>query len=349
MPSEHHTSYVAFGRPGWQYRKEFRVREWVHSPRVDGKLALKANPYLLDRRDILARYATDGMEATLPNEAPDVWNHSVRLRRMSAEAERVSYAKFRGKLYYGSASLGVTIAQYAEARKLAVQTYQVLQRKQEDHFEELFRRTWKPRELSDRWLRWVFGYLPLYQDLHATASTVIQMTEPREWVRASHTVRDTEPWYGESGQKDLKVRWTRSGLVVVSNHNKWLAERAGLLNPAVVAWDIVPWSFAINMFVNINQLLQSITDFAGLTFTDYNDTVTASYLSRARIVYPGSGSSFGKYFGIDMRRTPGPTPVAPRSLEFRIPEARWETVVTAAALATQRFGKIKGLITKLTN
>lgn len=337
-----------FGGPGHTYQKEFRTRNWVSSPRVNGRLVLKANPYLLDRRDILARYATAGLEATLPNVAPDVYNHSARFGRLRAETERVSYAKFRGKLYYGSASLGVTVAQYAQARTLAMQTYQVLQRKQADHFEELFRRTWKPKELSDRWLRWVFGYVPLYRDLHATASTVIQMAEPRVWIRASHTCGDTESWYGKSGHKDLKVRWTRSGLVTVSNPNRWLAERAGLLNPAVVAWDIVPWSFAINMFVNINQLLQSITDFAGLSFSDYSDTVTASYLSRARIVYPGYGSSFGMYHGIDMRRTPGPTPVAPRTLNFRIPDANWQTVVTAASLATQRFGKIRGLLTKLT-
>lgn len=102
------------------------------------------------------------------------------------------------------------------------------------------------------------------------------------------------------------------------------------------------------MFCNINQLLQSITDFAGLGFTDYSDTVTGSYLSRAQIVYPGYGSSYGKYYGLDKRRTPGPTPVAPRTLDFRIPDANWQTVVTAAALATQKFGKIKGLLSKLT-
>lgn len=212
------------------------MRNWVSSPKDSrGRLVLKANPYILDKRDILARYASAGLENTLPNQAPDVWNHSTRLVALKKEAERVSYAKFRGKLYKGSASLGVTIAQYAEARELALQTYQVLRRKQADHFEELLRRTWKPKELSDRWLRWVFGYVPLYQDLHATASTVIQMAEPRVWIRATHKCEDTETWYAGSGQKDLKVQWTRSGLVTVNNPNKWLAERAGLLNPAVVA------------------------------------------------------------------------------------------------------------------
>jgi len=53
--------------------------------------------------------------------------------------------------------------------------------------------------------------------------------------------------------------------VEVTNPNLRLAQQLGVLNPAVVALDVIPWSFVFGWAVNLQDYLSSFTDFAGLT------------------------------------------------------------------------------------
>lgn len=344
MPTETVSKWKPFGQPGNQYQELFLTRTWNSSNRVNGRLYLRANPYNLDKRMVLSRRSPPGYENSFPNQAPDVYNHAPQLiSRLAAANAETSYGKFRGKLYYGSATLGVTLAQWKQSANSLTRLYQAVHRTQADHMEELLRRSWRPKELSDKWLEYIFGYVPLYNDVKAIADEIIQHAIPPIWVRAQSTSYGTEPWYGDWGMKAIKHRHIRSGAVRIENPNLWLAERAGLINLGVVAWDIVPWSFAINMFVNINQLIQSLSDFVGLSFVDYSDTIYVQYDSFVQKLPYGSG----RYRGIDMRRTPGPSPVSPRTLSFRLPELDFEKFITAASLATQRYGKLKTLTLKL--
>lgn len=88
---------------------------------------------------------------------------------------------------------------------------------------------------------------------------------------------------------------TFSAGVVVTNPNLWLGNKLGLINPLSVAWDLVPWSFVANMFVNIGQLLGSLTDLAGLSLRDdsltYSSNGTRTYMSRRQVgPFPGDPS-----------------------------------------------------------
>lgn len=319
---------------GYSYKKLFLVRNWINEKPADVHL-MRAHPYQYDRREVRWKRARTGYELQAPNQASDAPNVAP-WGTLGTTCAQKSYGKFRGKLYEGSASLGVSIAQW---RQTAVQMrgyYGDLAGRQET-MARMFTRGWKPRVIADRWLEFIFGLVPLYNDIHATATTAINTFIDPIYLRASgtgYTSQNVPPPYARFTV--MKYRHTRAGKVSVNNPNLWLQERAGLLNPAAVVWDAIPWTFAVNMFVNINQLVQQITDFSGLSFSDYTETVTMEY--RQVVTYPlTAGSYSGKY----QDRSFKSWPVPPRSLQFRLPEAKWQTVATAAALATQRYGKLK--------
>ena len=151
------------------------------------------------------------------------------------------------------------------------------------------------------------------------------------------------------------VRVHTGAMVRITNPNAWLAERAGSLNIMAVAWDLVPWSFVINMFANTGQLVNSITDFAGLSFQ--NSSVTTTYreggaatetLDRSW-VWPSPGRTASRWTSswnaMRKTRTVGPPPRP--SLTLKLPDANWELAAIATSLMVQKVSSVGLLIRSL--
>lgn len=190
----------------------------------------------------------------------------------------------------------------------------------------------------------IFGWTPLLADIHAATTSVIQLADVDEWVSTNaraygeHTESGGTSPNTYSSYYATASKMSYSTGVRVKNPNVWLAERAGLLNPATVAWDLVPWSFVVNMFVNTGQLVQQITDFAGLEFSHIYRTTTMGYRAISSRT-SAQGAAFAAFRAIDKRREQAPMP-KPSGLTFRLPEANWETAAMAASLFTQQFTRI---------
>lgn len=173
---------------------------------------------------------------------------------------------------------------------------------------------------------------------------------PPEFVRASAkgfdaNVKRTDSLGIISHQTfTLESRVTLAALVRVSNPNLWLAERAGTLNAAAVAWDLVPWSFIVNMFVNTGQVVNSITDFYGLSFEEQSRTVTTfgTLHAYARMSNPPPGKAYPSELRSEellVHRSLGPFPRPP--LTFKVPDASWSTVAMAASLFIQKLPPLR--------
>lgn len=63
------------------------------------------------------------------------------------------------------------------------------------------------------------------------------------------------------------------GLFVMTNPNLALAQSLGILNPFVIAGELVPFSFVVGWFVNWAQVLNSWTDFWGWTVKNTYSTI----------------------------------------------------------------------------
>lgn len=211
------------------------------------------------------------------------------------------------------------------------------------------------KKASDMHLEVAFGWTPLVQDVHAALTTVCRDGIPDNWVsvRASEFhEKKVRPFAGPVEWIDVqlygKFTTTYSANVTITNPNLWLLNRLGLVNPAVVAYDLVPWSFVVGMFVNINQMLMSMTDEVGLSLTNQSITRTAlRYVHTSQFTQLTSGPYVGAaamshHKRFYKRRVVG-VALKP-TLTFHVPEMNLDLLVTTTALVIQRMAKITKLL-----
>lgn len=320
---------------------------WDRSPRVAGKLQLRANGLTRSERKVISYSASRAVGVEyLPRTAQRILPTSV-----SQQADSVSSSKLRGKLYKGSGALGVTIAGAAQSRDMIVNRYKSLNRSF-DEVIAVMATTRNPKALADLYLEYIFGWVPLYEDVVAACNTVIQAAVPPVYVsgshRARHEINESSSYNGVRnrvvGYTEYRVKQVVS--VRVRNPNTWLAERAGLLNLATVAWDVVPWSFVVNMFVNVNSLVQQITDYAGLSFenasiTRFSETrytQNVDHFDSNKVMWSSAGHGIyeARHKGRELITAP-----VPRTLTVKMPELSWDLAAMAASLATQKLSRMR--------
>lgn len=136
------------------------------------------------------------------------------------------------------------------------------------------------RSLSNIYLQWHFGVSPLISDIQDAAKV---LTDPLPKVRihgssqeyAKRSVRWDDPANPGTWRQDdwdYRVRTRQGCTLTVSNPNTALAAQVGLLNPAALLWEIVPFSFVADWFVNVGDWLQGFSDFAGMTLDSVYST-----------------------------------------------------------------------------
>lgn len=331
------------------------LSNWAHSPRVNGKLKLRDNPMSRQNYEVTGFYATDITALSLlTNTAPNPVTGWIDTNPAMRRLEASSYSRFRGKLYKGSAALGVTIASWQQSAVMISTRYRHLHellftRMAYLSRKLLLRKQLTARDIANTHLEIIFGWMPLFKDIHAAATTIIE-TRPklsrvsvrtRTFVHINDTVDRGIGSQLNQGRVELRV--TRAATVSVDNPNLWLAERAGLVNPLAVAWDLVPFSFVVNMVLNINSLINSITDFVGLSFPSSSMT-KAWRLYGTQIIPQSTFTKGGKatYKSSSKVRTLGG--VARPPLTFRIPGMNWFNITMMASLFTQKFRKLLSLL-----
>lgn len=354
MPSRMYTKFSApEGSP--RYVTEACNQHWDHSPKVDGVLRLRANACTMEyAKNVIREFRplyffgpNDNTIAYLANGLP--WG----------PLEASSYAKFRGKMYAGSAQLGVTLGSLKQSREMIAKrsrpivqqaaelmesigkspkAQRLLAQKRGDSLGEIA----SLRALSGVHLEVIFGWQPLVQDIHNACMTVIQDASQTTWVKGSSSGNFVDPasyWGGAYGGittvRTAQMRVTRSAGVLVVNPNGWLLERAGLINPVAVAWDLVPWSFVVNMFSNVGGLVNSITDFYGLEFINSSTTYSARVQYDARY-YDDQHRTTSQMLSSARYKYRVGRADAPPPLIWKVPELNWGTAAMAASLAVGR-------------
>lgn len=341
------------------YREQWSG-DYSNSPRVNGKLVLKTNQCNLKHWRLTGYSNTPGvygylasMNGATSGETPP---------NGFTQSDNMAYARWRGKLHKGGASLGVTLASWRQSRQMIVDRTKKLNQaldvtltnlqEKPSKAARLRKKARRKELLADDVLEYKFGWAPLFEDFHSALNTVCSDAVPPEWVRGRGKDQQ-QKFYVERTSTAQNVNrcfftltTTYGAKVLIKNENLWLLNRMGLINPATVAWDLVPWSFVVNMFVNVSSMINSVTDTVGLEVTDHNITRTWKMLHEQQ--YTGTGgydlgcSAFSNQFVTHKVRTAG-VPLRP-VLAVKVPELNWELAVTAGALALQKFKRIGNLI-----
>lgn len=321
-----------------------------NSAKVNGKLSLRANEHQLTHCNCV-RWTNNA--PTKPQVQTCAGAEANPRYPFGASEYSQVYARWVGKLRKGSASLGVTMASWGQSRQMIIDRLRkidkIFQRVQKQRNRNPRRIKYSPKTLASDFLEGEFGWLPLLGDIYAVTSTVVQKSIPPEWAKSTMIFPyNTTLKSGDSSQYlqttySGRGRVTIAAKVAISNPNLWLANRLGLINPAVVAWDLVPWSFVVNMFVNVNQVLGSLTDTVGLTLSNGSTTNSSSvFMEQTAYTRLSANEAYFNFSTNNSRyraRTVGSIPTP--SLHFKLPTVNFELAAIAAALVSQRVGRMR--------
>lgn len=158
---------------------------------------------------------------------------------------------------------------------------------------------------ADTWLEYQYGWKPLFKEMHdlaeATASGLIERQLVLRKVSVSVTLsRNCFVSYKSADQRVYEsshsFRKNKMGVAYrIPNGVISTANAFGLNNPAVVAWELVPFSFVVDWFLPIGDLLGSLTAFSGLEFhsgyiTGYHRHDTVKRLTPDSVYQSGATS-----------------------------------------------------------
>lgn len=193
-------------------------------------------------------------------------------------------SKLKGKVMTASSELGTTLAEWRQSVDMihdrAVQLRKAWQALRRGRFRQFKRYlgmdpkgppSTKPADAAKLWLEYWFGWSPLVADIYESVN-VLQSELPTKPVRA----RSGAPWTKDVlGKQSANWDWQhrQSGdcsvvigcSVKVSNKNLLRANQLGLINPASIAWELVPFSFLVDWFIPVGQFLDGWTMWAGLS------------------------------------------------------------------------------------
>lgn len=336
---------------GFTYVRSSLFSDSNNSPRdAKGNLRLTPQRFTLSKRDTM--FARQGLGPS--GYCPTFYgasNGSTEPMDWSWNAlDNECYARFQGRLRKGSASMGVTIASWKQSRDMIVTRSNHLRRTLDSTIGHLqgnrgaLKRLRRDREpLANQVLETEFGWRPLFSDLHNALFTVCKDGIPPEWItsRARTAVYNYRKVGSTTITEDGTMKVSYSARVEIENPNLWLLNRLGLINPATVLWDLIPWSFVVNMFVNVNAMISSITDEVGLNISGRSVT-RSSLIGREYLQFDSGGYAHERHLLKAKNRELG-TQVYPH-WQVKVPDLNWELALIASSLVVQKFKTINNLI-----
>lgn len=166
----------------------------------------------------------------------------------------------------------------------------------------------KPKSLanggtfSERWLEYQFGWMPLLSDIKGGYDLFNEGLHNRGLIfSATRSYSDTVEFSTQNANWDIEGESTVQGRVkiyaAVDNAKLSALTSLGLADPLQVAWALVPYSFVVDWFMPVGNLLEAIGATRGLTFVGgfTSVRVTSSsrwkYIPEAQLggVYEGDG------------------------------------------------------------
>ena len=202
----------------------------------------------------------------------------------------------------------------------------------------------RPKELGGLWLEYWFGWAPTIGDIYSLVDAYTnEINDDR--VKAGGVANVL--WTDKGGDSNYEAKTSEDyfctchigARVKVTNNDLLDLNEAGLLNPAQTALELIPFSWLAGWFMNLSDVLGSLTDTVGLKFE--NGWVAEK--TQCRIIHTCVKKSnkvpygFRDYWNLEFQRRlfselPAPT------FEWKLPNGLSVTRgATLAALVFQLF------------
>lgn len=128
----------------------------------------------------------------------------------------------------------------------------------------------RSKQASGQWLELQYGWLPLVSDIYGLAQL------PGIDIPVSVRGRATQVLSGKTRtgpgfhRRVIKAQWLAD--MKISSTALAYANNLGLINPATVAWELVPFSFVLDWFLPVGDYLDSLTAKVGVNLSNISYT-----------------------------------------------------------------------------
>jgi hypothetical protein len=151
------------------------------------------------------------------------------------------------------------------------------------------------KRFANNFLEYHFGWEPLVKDVYDSMeilhNPVKKFASLKGTGATSETVRynDNLGSVTQRGVTQLNIHHKQGGFVAaVSNGTLHSLEQYGLLNPLTLAWEVIPFSFVVDWFADVGNVLRSYSDFAGMTLSNvYSVSIARASDAGVVVLNPG--------------------------------------------------------------
>lgn len=213
------------------------------------------------------------------------------------------------------------------------------------------------RSLIERWLELQYGWKPLLQDVYGAADALSKRSGSDWRVTAKATVRERINVSKDSVGISYAARCEATGwdsafvrIDAYPNNDVLLAlSQLGITNPALVAWELVPFSFVLDWMLPVGEYLDSLDAMLGYgeswssisalkKVRWYTKGIPSNRYPSGSYVYTSYNTFEGECEQLYLKRTAGrgvPLPTMPR---FKDPRSLAHMANGLSLLATA-FGR----------
>jgi len=208
-------------------------------------------------------------------------------------------------------------------------------------------------DIARRWLELQYGWKPLLNDIYGAAEHLATRdTGPKHMqTSASATIgiswNKDIPWdFTKSYNCSGSVQYTRKYTVRYAVTNSQVRElsQTGVTNPALIAWELMPWSFVIDWFVPIGNFISTLDATAGVTFLSGCVSTVTKVRGVGSMTYSGalyqnerrSGSMSNHLFRDEVTRIKLASFPSPALPQFKSPVSLTHMANALALLQLQR-------------
>lgn len=128
---------------------------------------------------------------------------------------------------------------------------------------------------SDKWLAYQYGWAPLMSDVYDSYNLFKeglrrspQLLSATRSLTNSRSLRFADTSYYKDASGRLQERFTAKCFFRLRDSDIDAFHRLGLINPLEVAWAVVPFSFVVDWFLPVGNVLEALTARVGVSFVD---------------------------------------------------------------------------------
>lgn len=158
---------------------------------------------------------------------------------------------------------------------------------------------------ANLWLEFQYGWKPMLSDIYGSCEHLANSLNAPKRVRASATSeqRIVSPQTiffagSEANEVGSLVTYQRSHVVLEFQEATNLAQQlsqTGISNPALLAWELLPYSFVVDWFVPIGTYLGNLDAMVGLNFLRGSTTTRQTVTYESKMVNRGTVKTFSCY------------------------------------------------------